>query len=254
MGIDIMYSSEPVKPIFSDETGKLWMGKRIKSPEDPIREYLGSELQNVLAFENVISPRIRRCKDFDTFYLVEYFPDLIFYGIDFTEACEIRDCAENPAMREEAVYSRRWCADYYLKTGELLEGIWKTPSIEQKQHLVGCLLNNDYDRTRSNYMWRGNQLVVLDHEGGHDEFRFDKEFGAMKISLTDFIIPENTLEDFQIGIEKAKSLKPGVFKKIVKNSGLTGKEAKSKVNELLDNQQNIESNLEFLIKTIKEQS
>jgi hypothetical protein len=136
---------EQIKNLFKDESGKLWLGKKIRHGDEHIREFIGRNLILLLNDFRVTSPRIAVHQDYRG-YLVEYLQDMNprYYSHDGT----------------------RPRPEWLSKDAEMTVGYSSRPVTDRQiQHIAACFINDDFDRHIFNYGFLLDNLVVLDQSG-----------------------------------------------------------------------------------------
>jgi len=146
----------------------------------------------------------------------------------------------------EETFSRRWFFENYtlekLEKGELNK-VWKEPTNRQRQHLVGALVCNDYDRNATNYLWdpETGDLCLFDFV---DPVTHPVGAGTLQMVIARLIKSNDSVGTFNQGIELAQErLTDGVLLGIVQRSGLQGDRAKKTLDSLCERRDNIEGHL-----------
>ena len=206
------------KNLFKDESGKVWFNKKNLASDDTLREFVGSNLVNLFNKQEVYSPKIRINK------MIEgYFSEF-----------------------------KEWLNNYY----DGLRGTIRRIKKSQKQHLIACIINNDFDRNLTNYKMSRNKLFVLDHAGGKGNSKKGIDFGAHAANVSKLIRPEYNPSYYKNGISiLRKAMENGYYEEIINELSSEGiQECNEKLISMKENTKNIEDIINEMIKIIRKEN
>lgn len=274
--VDVRSYPNPMRPLFKDAQGKLWIGKTFKEEDDHVREYLGYHFLRFCGFDGVKIPEVRTTKHQGVpLIILEYFDNSIPYRIGPENITDLHnmlvDYSKNRGINISAGNSYEFAREFlnktkhedipkrfidiatwidiYSRTGELPD-IWRKPNKEQRQHVVACLVNDDCDRNFTNYKWDNGSLVVLDQSGGWENVRDNMEFGIAALNISQLILPGDSVETFNEGINSVRSMgKDRKFlDEIIEKAGVQNPD--EKLEQILENIEHIEHTICYILQSI----